>query len=65
MSLYSDLEKDVMAFNVTFQKPPQVGEIFEMMCKLIEHKINHLEQGLIAQTDYNPDDTDWETLEDY
>jgi len=54
MTLYSDLEKDVMILSKENQGSPQVFQIFELLCNLIDIKLDRLEKGLTTQTDYNP-----------
>lgn len=52
MSLFTDLQKDMAV--AAESNELQVFQIFEMLCNLIDLKLDHLEKGLIAQTDYNP-----------
>ena len=59
MTLFTDLKKDMLAVNQGGEV--QVHTIFELLCNLIDLKLDrinlkleHLEKGLIAQTDYTP-----------
>jgi len=75
MTLYSDLEKDMLA--CLHEGEIQVPQVIELLCNLIDLKFKNLNKTHVRFQDQliklnfdrldknQTEDTDWETLEDY